>query len=87
MGKYINVNSKGEILHPLGKAHALINDGATVQSTPKYVPGKSVCVVENGFFDAAAYAFDEDEFMIFFNDQSGRRRTWLEYDHAKYLAE
>jgi hypothetical protein len=85
MGKYINQNSTGSELEPLGKAKALISDGAVVQTTPKYVPGKSVCVVENEFFDAAAYAFSEEEFMVFLNDDSGRRKTFLVYEHAEKL--
>lgn len=85
MGKYINQNSTGSELHPLGKAKALISDGAVVQSTPKYIPGKSVCVVENGFFDAAAYAFSEEEFLVFLNDKSGRKKTFLVYEHAEKL--
>ena len=87
MGRYINQTSTGLILGPLGKARALINDGAIMQSTPKYIPGKSVCVVNNYVFEAAAYAYDEDEFMVFLNDDTGRPRIFLEYEWAEQLSQ
>jgi len=87
MGRYINENSKGQTLSATGKATQLINDGARIQVIPTYVPGKSVCVVENGLFDAAAYAYSEAEFNEFYNDDSGRRKTFLEYEHASRLAQ
>jgi len=86
MGYYINSNSKGEVLSPNGKVNALVADGAVVQQTPKYIPQHSVCVIENGFFDAAAYLFNENEFNEFLHDNSGRRKTFLVYAHAQELA-
>lgn len=86
MGLYINQDSKGVFLPANGKTKALVTDGTVVQTNPHYVPGKSVCVVENFSFDAAAYAFSQREFDEFFNDHSGRRKTFLEYDHALELA-
>ena len=54
MGQYINQDSKGTPLPATKKAAALIQDGATKLNTPPDTYKKNlVCVVENGFFDAA----------------------------------
>ena len=44
------------------------------------------CVVDNGFFGAAGYAYDESE-MNQFLSPDGRPKQWLEYIHAKEIAE
>lgn len=89
MGKYINVNSKGEALPAMGKAKSLLNDGANIINpdniTKDNFPDTLVCVVENPFFDAAGYAFSYAEFEAF-NRQDGRPKTWLLYQHAPQLA-
>jgi len=77
MGIYLNVTLNGA-LPALGKADVLIKDGAVEQKEPHYVHNRSVCVVNNGLFDAAAFAFDEREFDAFLNDGSGRPKRWLE---------
>ena len=86
MGYYINKDSKGKILPSLGKVEALVSDGATIMSQPEYVPEKTVCVVNNFIFEAAAYAYSEQEFIRFI-DRDVRPKTWLLYSHAKELAE
>lgn len=52
---------------------------------PEYVPGVTVCVVNNGPFETAAYAFCEEEFEVFASPD-GRSKTWLMYEKAKELA-
>lgn len=44
-----------------------------------------ICVVENGFFDAAGYIFSPDELQAFSDPNDDRRRTWLTM--PKVLAE
>lgn len=85
MGYYINTNSKGEELAPNSKALQLVADGAKIVK-PEWQENL-VCVVENGFFDAAGYCFNEKEFLHFLNDGSGRPKTWLVHPMAKDLAE
>jgi hypothetical protein len=78
MGIYLDVNSKGEPLSTIGKADELIKDGAVEQKSPHYVHDRSVCVVSNGPFDAAAFIFDPREFDAFLHDGSNRPKRWLE---------
>lgn len=85
MGYYINIDSKGTELPSLGKANHLIQDGAKQIPVPQEWQEGIVCVVDNGFFEAAGYAYDEDE-MEAFRHPDGRRKIWLLYDKAKELA-
>ncbi len=87
MGKYINKNSKGESLGSSfrEKVNALILDGANAVGSPRKFEEGLVCVIDNGMFAAAAYAYDERE-MNLFKRYSGRNFQWLKYDPAKTLA-
>jgi len=81
MGYYVDVNSKGEGLAPQNKAQQLIADGARVIPAPREFRTNLVCVMENGLFDAAGYAYSKAE-MEEFLSPCGRRKTWLIYSHA-----
>jgi hypothetical protein len=85
MGKYINRNSKGELLPPFNKAKSLIDDGATIVDDSKYLENM-ICVIENPLFDAAGYAFSESEYEVF-KQPDGRDKVWLVHPMAKELAE
>jgi len=87
MGKYINEDSKGEALGTsfAQKVMGLITDGAEEVHAEKFEPNL-VCIVDNGMFAAAGYAFDEDEFKEFKNHTGGRTTRWFIYPHAKKLA-
>lgn len=75
MGRYINRVEYVD-LPVMGKASALMALGAhEIEAPTEWVPGL-VCVVENGWMDAAAYAFDEEE-MRAFQRPDGRKKTWL----------
>lgn len=82
MGKYINTNSKGELLPAKGKLQALIADGAT-ECEAKI---GAVCVVSNGAFDAAAWLYNERELKEFTQQGDFRAKRFLEYEHAESLA-
>lgn len=84
MGKYINIDSKGNVLPAKGKAEMLIKDGAKIVK-PTSFQDNLVCIVDNGMFEAAGYAYDENEFKAF-NYPDGRNKIWLIYDHASNLA-
>jgi hypothetical protein len=87
MGYYIERTSKGVPLSARGKANQLISDGATelfgfeIRFQPNLV-----CVVENGPFDAAGWAFSKDEFNVFNDPNDPRRKRWLIHPKAEELA-
>lgn len=85
MGYYISKDSKGNPLPATGKVEALLKDGAKV--VEPVFQENLVCVVENGHFDAAGYAFDKREFKAFSHDGDPRKRTWLVYEHAAELSD
>jgi hypothetical protein len=84
MGRYINQNSKGEMLPARGKAKALLLDGATIVK-PEFQENL-VCVVNNGLFEAAGYCYDMEEFLAWCDPEDYKPKVWLIYDHAKELA-
>jgi len=84
MGYYINETSKGEALPASGKAMMLIKDGAKVVQ-PEFQPNL-VCVVDNGFFEAAGYCHSESEFQAFNNPTDSRPKVWLVHPEAEKLA-
>jgi len=85
MGYYLNTSPKGTALPARGKAQALLNAGATKLAGPVVFQPNLVCVVENGIFDAAGFAFSEAEMNQFLiND--GRLKTWLIVEGADDLS-
>lgn len=84
MGKYINQNSKGEILPALGKAKALLDDGGTLVDGNTFVENM-VCVVGNVIFDAALYT-DKSEYDYVKRNPDSRPKKWIIYPYAKDLA-
>lgn len=60
-------------------------DGEIIVESPKFQENL-VCVVDNGFFAAAGYAYDEKEFECF-NSDDGRDKTWLVYPFASELTQ
>lgn len=89
MGKYINKNSKGESLGSSfnEKLSKLIEDGATPINEPKSFESNLVCIVDNGMFAAAAYAYDEREMDAFRYGYGGRKFQWLKFEQAENLAQ
>lgn len=85
MGYYINYVN-GKELPAIGKASKLISEGAVIVGTPTEFQENLVCVVENGFFDAAAYAYDEREMTEFNDPNDYRPKTWLIVPDADKLS-
>ena len=80
MGYYIN-EINGKSLPARGKATALLNAGAKKLAGPVVFQPDLVCVVENGVFDAAGFAYSESEMRQFLiNDE--RPKTWLIVENA-----
>lgn len=85
MGMYINKLPTGESLPATGKAKKLLSiEGAEEIKEPVEWSEDIVCVANNGFFEAAAYAFNENE-MIYFARPDGRPKTWLKVPGALAL--
>lgn len=85
MGMYINENSKGQPLPTIGKANALLEDGA--KETTAEFQENLICVVSNEYFDAASYIYSEKEFEAFTQPGDHRPKRWLIYSKAKELAQ
>ena len=84
MGYYINAegigsHQKAEALIRLHGAKLVSRDADPKIDFSKIPEDKAlVCVVENGYFDAAAYCYDEDEYKAFSDaTRDQRKRTWL----------
>lgn len=90
MGNYINQNSKGVTLGATfnDKCKGIESDGAVKieNGTEITFQPNLVCVVNNGFFAAAAHAYSEMEMRCFLED-CGRQKSWYIYVHAESLAE
>jgi hypothetical protein len=93
MGRYLNQDVKGEPLPATGKVEAIIKriPGTIVRAHPPHDESEwtpdLVCVVENGFFDAAGYAHSPEEMMAFSLPHDRRHKTWLHVPNADKLAD
>ncbi len=86
MGKYINKTSNGTLgISFNAKKQGLIADGAK-QVDPKEYVENMVCIVDNGFFAAAAYVYSEKEFKDF-SHEDGRHKEFFVYDKAIEFAD
>ena len=84
MGYYIEVPSNHN------KAEQIIRmyGGAILPEAPKSVTELPagcglVCVVDNGIFEAAAYAFDDRELAAFSDPSDNRPKVWIAMDNAR----
>ena len=84
MGYYINETSNGNPLPASGKVRALLADGAEIVEAK--FQSNLVCVVDNGFFEAAGYCYNEREFKAFNDTSDQRPKTWLVHPKAEQLA-
>lgn len=86
MGKYINETSFGAIgTSASAKCASIIADGGIEISTPSEFIDNIVCVVDNGYFGAAAYAYDKNELSVF-KRFDGRPKRWFIWDKVKQFA-
>lgn len=83
MGLYLNAP------RPQGKAKWLVEQhGATILPFPAFRQGDevTVCVVDNGPFEAAGVAFSQREFAMFNDPDDFRRKVWLSLPFEKFKA-
>ena len=84
MGKYINVING----HHIGTTFLQKCDNLEIYGDAEEVAGDSfeedlVCVVDNGHFAAAAWAYDEREYRVFKDGMGGRTSKWFTVPNAK----
>tara|TARA_R110000772_G_scaffold101997_3_gene202599 strand:+ start:176 stop:436 length:261 start_codon:yes stop_codon:yes gene_type:complete len=86
MGKYVNViNGKHIGTSYEEKIRGLLDNGAVEVFTDEFQENL-VCVVDNGFFAAAGYAYCEAEFEMF-KEPDGRRKRWFTLEDVANIAE
>ena len=86
MGRYINQTS----IRTLGasadaKCNGILEDGGLEIPEPKDFAENLICVVDNGMFGAAAYAYSKEE-MEEFKRPDGRPRRWFYWNKVKEYA-
>jgi hypothetical protein len=79
MGYYIQGPQKGKAEFIIQQYDAMLLE-SEAQAREFFAKGYGVvCVVDNGPFEAAAYAFSEDELKVFMAPD-GRTKKWLAMD-------
>lgn len=88
MGKYINKTSKCMVgSSARDKCLAILEDGGVEIDEPKNFIQNLVCVVDNGYFGAAAYAYSEQEMKCFQNSSDTRNKRWFIWENVILFAE
>ena len=82
MGYYID-RFEAELLPTKGKADFLVSKGAKKIEIPERFTNDLVCVIDEGIYDAAGFAFNENEMKRFLNDGYGRSE-WLKVPNADF---
>ena len=82
MGYYIQVPNNHNKAQQIEELHG----GMILPKIPDYanIPESKalICIIDNGTFEAAGFAYDEKEFNVFASPDS-RPRTWLIMDRKK----
>ena len=87
MGSYINIiEGKGLGTSFDSKIKVLSEAGAMPVAVPTEWREGLICLVDNGNFAAAGYAFDEREMRAFKEGLSDRPCVWLYLENAKSYA-
>jgi len=87
MGRYVNETSNGMVgASADSKCKSLIADGAIEIPVPKEFVPNLVCVVNNGMFGAAAYAYSEREMRDFQDPRDHRPVRWFIWDKVEQFA-
>lgn len=87
MGLYINSLPDGQQLGSVNKADKILASipGSIEIPAPTEFLENLVCVVDNGIFEAAGYAFCENEMRVFLT-HDGRPKRWLIVPGVEHLA-
>jgi hypothetical protein len=86
MGKYVNQTSKRVLGTSFReKCNGLLEDGA-IEVNPTEFQENLVCVVDNLWFAAAGYVYDENEFKSFNYASDDRPKQWFIWEKVKTFA-
>jgi hypothetical protein len=86
MGRYINQTSIRDLRASSDdKCMGILEDGGLEIPVPENFTENLVCVVDNGMFGAAAYAYTKEE-MEAFKRPDGRPRRWFYWNKVKEYA-
>jgi len=86
MGKYVNDINGIKLGSSFGvKCRQLIENGAVQVNDSKFM-NNMICVVDNGFFAAVAYAYSESEYMQF-KQPDGRPKKWFTLENVSEYAQ
>jgi hypothetical protein len=86
MGKYINDINGIKLGSTFdSKCKELVENGAVQVNDSKFV-NDMICVVDNSFFAAAAYAYSESEYKQF-KQHDGRTKAWFTLNNVSEYAQ
>jgi hypothetical protein len=86
MGKYLNViNGIGMGSSFREKSTAIEQNGGTKIDQPTEFESDLVCIVDNGYFGAAAYCYSKSE-LEHFSREDGRPKQWYKFPNAAVYA-
>lgn len=81
MGYYLEVaqnhNKADQLINDHGARRAVASLGSQVSLDDVPEDSHLVCVVQNGFFDAAGVCYDERELEAFTSPSDNRAKDWL----------
>jgi hypothetical protein len=78
MGRYIQGPAHNKAQYIVETYNGKIVTQAEAEEVVRNDPtNAAICVVENGPFDAAAYAYNMDEFKAFTLPHDNRPKTWV----------
>lgn len=88
MGRYVNQTTNGGTGASFSsKCKALMADGAEEITKPTKFQENLVCVVDNGYFGAAAFIYNEREFSAFSLPNDFRHKRWFIWDKVELFAD
>jgi len=86
MGRYINkINGIGLGASFIEKTLGIEQNGGTKIAQPTEFESDLVCVVDSGFFAAAAFCYSKDE-LAQFSTEDGREKQWFKLPNAAIYA-
>jgi len=88
MGVYVNQTQNGALGSSFSqKCEGLLKAGALEVEIPKKYAPNLICVVDNVFFAAAAYLYNENELREFSSSSDKRTKRYFVWDRVEEFAQ